>query len=846
MLDLLSISYKNIGPFKKKIFTIFFEQGKFLVKAPIGSGKSFLFFDGPIFALYKYSSRNILNNTCKDGFIKLLFSVNGEKYLLVRNLTKGKLKDGCASVLYNISGDLNDEKVQNNPFFDQDIQDILKQNKKISLQEIDFKNETDLQQNLSSLLPPKEVFLNTVFLMQDSENIFELTPADRLTVLKNVFNILGIDEAKELIAEKKREITYKLKSTEDFSKYNDKLKNLIDDYLSLFQNFLNKNSLSNLSKYKSFFDDVNLIKDKINITEFTFDSSYIQIINELESFLDTNKIEVQKLMNQKENIDENLKSENEKIIVFNSQLKEYSDSILLFTEKIKQIDPEKINKIKLEKNNLQNKLLDLEKNLAKKEISDFYSKNKDSILFNFDDGNVFNLSEINLNSAYLLIQNLKNRGKVLSEEMKKIDMQIKNKELEISSKIGQFDIENKNLLEKKDNYNLQIKKIIEKIQIFEKDLNEQETFACEKIQTNCPFIKIINKKTFEGLEKQRATLQEEKLSLEKDLNQIEILLKSKSKEKLLFDQQEIEIKNEVKKLLLTIKDIETNLSDLKDFLELIDWKSIEKNYFQSKEIENEIKNSDSIILKLESETQKLDEYKFQIQKLNIQQKNNEEQISESNNKIKKFQIDKNDVQTKLEKINYQEILEIDKMTIKFKEVCRDVDSLLKEYKNVQVQIKQLQESEKIISDLYIILSKELLLLVLQDSIPILTEIINNYLIQVVDYQINLKLIKTSSDKLELEAKIFDQDGERDIKSLSGGQKIILKLVWMFAISSYMQSPILFLDETINNLDIDAVGKVSDMLENFVKQRSMKLYAVTHNQQIQQMGIWDSVIEVDRM
>jgi hypothetical protein len=285
----------------------------------------------------------------------------------------------------------------------------LKQNKKISLQEIDFKNETDLQQNLSSLLPPKEVFLNTVFLMQDSENIFELTPADRLTVLKNVFNILGIDEAKELIAEKKREITYKLKSTEDFSKYNDKLKNLIDDYLSLFQNFLNKNSLSNLSKYKSFFDDVNLIKDKINITEFTFDSSYIQIINELESFLDTNKIEVQKLMNQKENIDENLKSENEKIIVFNSQLKEYSDSILLFTEKIKQIDPEKINKIKLEKNNLQNKLLDLEKNLAKKEISDFYSKNKDSILFNFDDGNVFNLSEINLNSAYLLIQNLKNR-----------------------------------------------------------------------------------------------------------------------------------------------------------------------------------------------------------------------------------------------------------------------------------------------------------------------------------------------------------------------------------------------------------------------------------------------------
>jgi hypothetical protein len=38
-----------------------------------------------------------------------------------------------------------------------------------------------------SFLPPKEVFVNTVFLMQDSDNIFELLPSERLTVLKNVF-----------------------------------------------------------------------------------------------------------------------------------------------------------------------------------------------------------------------------------------------------------------------------------------------------------------------------------------------------------------------------------------------------------------------------------------------------------------------------------------------------------------------------------------------------------------------------------------------------------------------------------------------------------------------------------
>jgi ABC-type lipoprotein export system ATPase subunit len=54
---------------------------------------------------------------------------------------------------------------------------------------------------------------------------------------------------------------------------------------------------------------------------------------------------------------------------------------------------------------------------------------------------------------------------------------------------------------------------------------------------------------------------------------------------------------------------------------------------------------------------------------------------------------------------------------------------------------------------------------------------------------------------------------------------------------------LFIDETINNLDADTVAKVSDMLEDFVQSRSMKLYAVTHNQQIQDMKFWDKVIEI---
>jgi hypothetical protein len=61
-----------------------------------------------------------------------------------------------------------------------------------------------------------------------------MVPADRLNVLKNVFGLIGIDEAKEKIMEKKREIVAQIKANEDSSKYDVKLRKLIEEYLEGF------------------------------------------------------------------------------------------------------------------------------------------------------------------------------------------------------------------------------------------------------------------------------------------------------------------------------------------------------------------------------------------------------------------------------------------------------------------------------------------------------------------------------------------------------------------------------------------------------------------------------------
>jgi len=50
------------------------------------------------------------------------------------------------------------------------------------------------------------VFVSTHILLQDAPNIFDLTPADRLTIFKNVFNLLDVDHAKDVLRETKRDL----------------------------------------------------------------------------------------------------------------------------------------------------------------------------------------------------------------------------------------------------------------------------------------------------------------------------------------------------------------------------------------------------------------------------------------------------------------------------------------------------------------------------------------------------------------------------------------------------------------------------------------------------------------
>ena len=289
-----------------------------------------------------------------------------------------------------------------------------------------------------------------------------------------------------------------------------------------------------------------------------------------------------------------------------------------------------------------------------------------------------------------------------------------------------------------------------------------------------------------------------------------------------------------------IQSYKHQIETIKTFLTDIDYKSREEKYTQKETLQKQIQTLDQTIMQLETETQKLQDYHQQKTALQTSLHNLEQQIQETQNVRLKTEEECNNINKQITEQHPEQLKNQLQTVANILQIIHDIEQLIQDATATKNLVKDLQQQEKLLSNLYTILSKEILLIALDEYLPVLSEIINSFLVQVVEYQITMKITETT-EKLELEAKIYDEKGEREVKSLSGGQRTILKLVWMLAISSYLQTPLLFLDETINNLDVDTIGKVSEMLNNFVKQRTMKFYTVTHNVEIQEMDIWDSII-----
>jgi hypothetical protein len=124
-------------------------------------------------------------------------------------------------------------------------------------------------------------------------------------------------------------------------------------------------------------------------------------------------------------------------------------------------------------------------------------------------------------------------------------------------------------------YDNQLKSLLERLENFEKQIESEAEFSCEKINSQCPFIRVINKQHFEQREVEKKKILEEKESLEQRV---------KSED---FDKKLEDIKKKLENPESTSQDEKKQIKDdqsknikamdlLRDFLKVVDYKKIDE------------------------------------------------------------------------------------------------------------------------------------------------------------------------------------------------------------------------------------------------------------------------------
>lgn|GEM_PF-573945 len=352
-------------------------------------------------------------------------------------------------------------------------------------------------------------------------------------------------------------------------------------------------------------------------------------------------------------------------------------------------------------------------------------------------------------NSYFLIQNIINEGKKISEKVKNIQLQIQNEALMTKNEAEKNETQKKHLEEKIHDQENQLKNILKTLKELEKNIDTQAAYDCEKIQGKCPFIKAIKNQTFEQLDLQKKGFIDQQEQIEATIKKLQTEMKSLNKNEAKTDNKKI------KELEIQQKESEKHIETIKIFLNEVNYKAIENIYTEYTSQDKEAKEIDKKISELEQEVKQVEERKTQLQKAITQKESIEKQLNDFVMGIAEKEQERKKLETEKENMDTSTIAKLEKNHLAMKQYYHDINMLVDEFKEHQLERQKLEEQETILGNLYNIFSKELLLIVLQDHLPVLNDIINSYLAQIVDYHISLQLNKSDAEKLELEAKIID-------------------------------------------------------------------------------------------
>jgi|GEM_PF-2431505 len=272
---------------------------------------------------------------------------------------------------------------------------------------------------------------------------------------------------------------------------------------------------------------------------------------------------------------------------------------------------------------------------------------------------------------------------------------------------------------------------------------EKQVFICDLIGDKpCPYVDLINKSSAKNTDKQEELLKKQDAQL--DISQAE---------------------GERVKVLQELKLAESDYADVLQEYKKYDFKKVKEDIEKYSLLDSQRQDIDRKLLSYEKEKELHEGYKQELVQLQMKVTHYDESVTAQ-------QRQQEQLQGELTKLRSEtDINQLDKIELMLSSIARSVkildtvSDLVATHKNNMIMIKQLEERETMLGQLFNIFSKEIMIYVLQQTLPLFADVLNNLLAKVVDYTVSFET-KNVSEKVELEIKVHDAKGERLVKSLS--------------------------------------------------------------------------------
>lgn len=439
--------------------------------------------------------------------------------------------------------------------------------------------------------------------MQDAENIFELAPADRLTVLKHVFGLLGIDEAKDHIQEKKRILTAEKKVLSDTTSFDEKCTMLIKTYLQN-THILNTHALTkdHLSPRTDIISELTNVQDKVTIQSMTVDHLPLDMYTTVYDLYNHQK---QATIQQDTRV-QNLQSQYQEYL---TQNKQQQTDITNRTRQIEQINTQlqthkTINTDELKHNKQQ--LLQQQsayiQEFPTQKISALYEKQSNTRIAKESPSTI--TAESGMASCMQFLHHCIQLGSLLKQENETLQTKIQAHTDKIKQDTAYIDLQIQKWKEKDLDYQQQKIVIDEQLANISQSLDQQSNFFCSKIDTSCPFIQTINKQSLEQIQQQKsqreAKLSQRQKNYDAENIPAQITKLEKEKENLSISSAETQ-GNTSQELEKNIKENTALLEIIKDFFTTHKRKEIQETYTAYQDVNKQLESTQKQLDSIESQ-----------------------------------------------------------------------------------------------------------------------------------------------------------------------------------------------------------------------------------------------------